>query len=112
MKSKLFPIVVSITISIFSCGTDLPEGTPACLDDHIQYFKKNSTCDHPKVNEYSFQNKTVYVFVQDCCCDQSSDVLDYECNKIGFLGGFIGNSVINGEVFSNATLIRTIWEKK
>jgi len=62
------------------------------------------------VDEYLFQNELVYVFDYGfCCCDYSSDVLSSSCDTLGFLGGIIGNYMINGEDFSNANFQRRIW---
>jgi hypothetical protein len=41
----------------------------------------------------------------------TSEVYDSNCNSLGFLGGIAGNAKINGEEFSNATLVKTIWEE-
>jgi hypothetical protein len=41
----------------------------------------------------------------------TSEVLDENCNSLGFLGGIAGNTKINGEDFNNAKLKRTVWSK-
>jgi hypothetical protein len=65
------------------------------------------------VNEYLFQGKMVYVFsFDDLGSDIAYSVVSSECKAIGFLGGFTGNDQINGESFSIAKFVRTVWEKK
>lgn len=56
---------------------------------------------------------TVYVFNigNTCGADMSSDVIDAECNNLGYLGGFDGNWEINGEDFSNAIFVKTVWTR-
>jgi len=41
----------------------------------------------------------------------TSEVADSDCNSLGLLGGIAGNTIINGEEFSNAKFIKTTWEK-
>ena len=41
----------------------------------------------------------------------TSEVIDFECNSLGFLGGISGNTEINAENFENATFESIIWEK-
>jgi len=41
----------------------------------------------------------------------TAEVMSSDCVSLGFLGGFIGNTKINGEEFSSATFIKTIWQK-
>lgn len=54
----------------------------------------------------------VYVFDPGTCGDDmTSEVVDSECNSIGFLGGISGNMEINGEDFSTATFESLTWEK-
>lgn len=64
------------------------------------------------VKEFIFQGKTVYVLSEgNCIANSGAEVIDSDCNHLGYLGGFVGNIEINGVEFSpNATLIRTIWE--
>ncbi len=40
----------------------------------------------------------------------ASEVIDSDCNSLGFLGGISGNTEINGEDFSNAIIQSTTWE--
>jgi len=81
----------------------------------ITAFSNNSLiCQHgANVQQYAFQGQTVFVFDMGICgADLTSDVVDSECNLLGRLGGFVGNTIINGEEFSNAKYIRTVWSRQ
>jgi len=100
---------------ILSCKTqkkaEVVESTPACINKAIEIFSKSGCEKGMNVKEYTFQRKQVYVFDQgNCGNDMTSEVLDNSCKNLGFLGGFTGNVKINGEDFSNAVFVKTIWE--
>lgn len=105
--------VILLAIGVASCHPKIQEqNNSKCLDAKIAEFAKES-CNKASVKEYEFQQKKVYVFDQAACGnDMAADVYDANCQKLGFIGGFIGNTNINGEDFSNAKLLRTVWEAK
>jgi hypothetical protein len=114
MKNEL--IIRFCFLSIFALTgcekIEIEKGVPECVKESIKAFSKNElTCDSgAKVNEYTFQNQTVYVFNPGVCrTDQSSEVIDSVCNRLGAVGGWNGR-MINGEDFSKANFIRTVWE--
>lgn len=114
LKMKRFAILlVFVFTALISCNKlDIENGTPTCVVEKIKSFNKSSICDDAEVSEYLFQGKTVYVFnSSNCFADLTSDVIDSECNKLGFLGGESGITRINGEEFSHATFVKTIWKK-
>jgi hypothetical protein len=111
---KKYTTVALIAISIFSGCTklDIERDTPKCIVKEIKNFKRPGMCDNAEVAVYTFQGKTVYVFSPgNCQVDSQADVLDEECKFLGSLGGFVGNTKINGESFSNAVFLKTIWSK-
>jgi len=64
------------------------------------------------VKQYIFQGQTAFVFeIGACGADLTSDVVDNECKLLGRLGGFIGNTIINGDDFSDAQYVRTVWSR-
>ncbi|MBL7932128.1 MAG: hypothetical protein JNL60_09500 [Bacteroidia bacterium] len=94
------------------CHPKLNENMNDCLKAKIDEFSKES-CNKAVVKEYEFQQKKVYLFDQSACGnDMAANVYDDQCKKLGFIGGFTGNVNINGEDFSNAKLLRTVWEAK
>ena len=93
---------------------DIPPDVPDCIISKTKKFKRQVSCDNGNsVTEYTFQGKEVYTFSQggDCISEAGSEVVDSDCNNIGYLGGFVGSQEVNGVNFSaNAVFIRTIWE--
>lgn len=85
---------------------------PECISKKIELFEKESCNKGPSVKEYIFQAKRVFVFSQgNCGNDMTSEVVDQNCVNLGYLGGIAGNISINGEDFSKALLVKTVWEK-
>ncbi len=84
-----------------------------CITEKTALFSKNACSKGASVKEYQFQGKNVFVFDKgQCGADMTSNVLDANCQPIGMLGGIMGNTTINGEDFSKATLVRVVWEAK
>lgn len=84
--------------------------TQSCLTGQIVEFEKNACESGASVDEFYFQEDTVYVLNPGLCeADMASAVLSSGCETLGFLGGITGNTEINGEDFNNALYIRTIW---
>jgi len=87
-------------------------GIPGCINNKIAEGKKGSWgCEKGNsIKQYTFQNKTVYVLEPgNCGNDMAIYVLDANCKDLGFLGGIMGNTKINGEEFSNAVYVKTVW---
>lgn len=105
-------IYMCCMLLIVSCGKyDTPVDTPNCISAAVPEFAKNAQCDDAAIEEYAFQGTKVYVFDPGTCgADMLAPVNDAECNHLGDLGGFAGNTTINGESFSHAVFIRTIWK--
>jgi hypothetical protein len=40
----------------------------------------------------------------------TAEVINTDCNTIGYLGGITGNTKINKENFSNAVFNRIVWK--
>ncbi|MFY0687927.1 MAG: hypothetical protein JXQ90_12220 [Cyclobacteriaceae bacterium] len=95
-----------------SCNeSDLEAKVPGCIQQEIDEM---TTCgEEAAVEEYLFQNDTVFVFHMGNCPDAGSSVLDSECNYLGLLGGIAALREINGvDFWENATLIRVVWEEE
>ncbi len=113
MKKYLLAILLVIAV-ILSCNKlEIEKGTPKCVTMKIKDFNREQTCDDGvEVKEFIFQDETVYVFDPgNCGADMTSEVIDSDCNSLGFLGGIVGNAEINGENFSNAIFQKIIWQK-
>jgi hypothetical protein len=109
-----FLCISVIAIFIISCNNKQPQIVePPCVADQVTYFSENEACETgASVLEYEFQNEVVYVFNHgECIADHASAVVNYDCDTLGFLGGFAGNTEINGKDFYNkAELVRTLFE--
>ncbi len=105
-------LYITLVFTLFSSCKKESEN-PACIDTKVEEFKFTISCSvGSNVKEYEFQSKRVFVFDPGTCgADMTSEVLDENCNSLGFLGGIMGNTKINGEDFNNAKLKRTIWSK-
>jgi hypothetical protein len=115
MRNVAMILFVFVFSALTSCNKHENEpGPPKCIEDKIISFNKTFICEEANVTEYVFQGKTVYVFNPGYTCraDMVSEVIDSDCNTLGYLGGFFGNKIINGEDFSKARLIKIIWGKK
>lgn len=110
MKVSVLIITIAAQIA-FSCNKQkVNTSAPKCIDNKIEDFTKSCCPSGAHADEYSFQGKTVYVLEPgNCGADMSSAVYDTDCNSLGFLGGFAGNTKINGEEFSNAKFNKTVW---
>ncbi len=113
---KNFMLTLLILSSLLVCGCqkfDIEEGTPVCIVDLIVDFDKENSCDKGvTVMRYTFQGKTVFVFDAGTCgADMTSEIINNNCQSIGYLGGIAGNTEINGEDFSLAIFESIVWEK-
>jgi hypothetical protein len=110
---KKFALLLALITFITACNKQgIAKGTPTCVKQKIKTFEKESTCSDASVKKYTFQGKTVYVFEPGTCgADMTSEVISDNCSSLGFLGGFTGNTTINGEDFSKAEFVETIWKK-
>ncbi|OIP00601.1 MAG: hypothetical protein AUJ98_07105 [Bacteroidetes bacterium CG2_30_33_31] len=115
MKRYIILIIGLSIVYISSCQKlNIEKGTPKCITSLIKDFDNSQNCmDSVNVKKYSFQGKIVYVFNPGICgADMTSEVVDYNCNSLGFLGGISGNTIINCEDFSHAKFESVTWEKK
>ncbi len=109
-------IIASFLIAFWVLGSckkfDIADGTPRCIKQKIRDYEKDASCSDAHVDEYEFQSETVYVFSPGSCgADMAAPVYDSKCNNKGQLGGFAGNTMIDGQEFSTAKFIKTVWEK-
>lgn len=103
-----------IAVSVFSScqKLEIADGTPQCIKNDIKSFEKSASCSDAHVDEFEFQSETVYVFSSGTCgADMSARVFDSKCNFKGQLGGIAGNTKIDGQDFSTAKFIKTVWKK-
>jgi hypothetical protein len=102
-------LVSSLLLLAFQCdkGDDL---VASCVQDKIAAFSMEACPTGATIKSYYFQSDFVYVFdYGPCGADMAMPVLNNSCDTLGFLGGFIGNTMINNQDFHSAEFVKTIW---
>ena len=119
MKCFLFAAFCMILLAT-ACTKQKPNiasNTPECIQDEIENNQENSNWMIGSVEEYRFQNKTVYAFLPDeeVIADAATEIKDSKCRLLCQVGGFGGPAInlCNGDNFyQSATLVRVIWKKR
>lgn len=103
-------LLFSVTLMI-ACTTQRP-AIPNCIEARIREYRLSTTCGDANVDEYTFQGNTVYAFGPGTCgADMTTEVMNANCETLGYLGGIAGNTKIKGEEFSTAKFVKTVWNK-
>jgi len=106
LAMRLF-FALSLILMAFQCNKHTAS---QCINSKISAFQNECCNQGASVEEYSFQQEQVFVFNMGTCgADLPAYVLTDNCDTLGFLGGIAGNMTINGENFSNASLVGTVW---
>ncbi|MFI5171638.1 MAG: DUF6970 domain-containing protein [Chitinophagales bacterium] len=111
MKLRYIFNFLVICVVVISCNSyDLPNGTPECIKEKIIYFSDNHVCDSIRVEQYSYQGRRYYSFVEPCCCDIGSNWYNEFCEVVcttGTIGGTINCTIdIDSLVFEEV-----IWQE-
>jgi len=103
---QMFFLLALISMA-FQCNK---HSNSPCINSKISVFQNQCCIQGAAVQEYTFQQEQVFVFIIGTCgADIPSYVLNSYCDTLGFLGGIAGNAIINGEDFSNANFVSTVW---
>jgi hypothetical protein len=108
--NKLYYIIIGLLLVGTSCEKE--EITNAVQLKIDEFANGTYACTTgASVKKYLFQDENVYVLDPGICgADYTSEVIDDDGNTLGQLGGIIGNAKINGENFSSAVFIKTLWK--
>ena len=107
MKKIFLPVILTVGF-LFGCEKD--EEVPGCMQAKINQLNGFACNEGAWVKQYKFQGEIVYaLYPGDCIADATTEVIDDDCNTMGSLGGFTGNTQINGEEFSHAIYLSTVW---
>jgi hypothetical protein len=91
----------------------MEKDVPPCIETSTKERVKEVTNVNAVVLEYEFQNQLVYVYDLDPDnADSKADILNTDCQSIGYLGGLERNREVNGEDFSSAVFKRKVWPGK
>jgi hypothetical protein len=111
---KALIIITILAIGFSACNKlDIEKDVPNVIKDKIETFSESSIiCSDAEVNEYRFQGSIVYVFDPgiNCGADLASEVTNSDGETLGYLGGFSGNTTINGDNFDTAVFLRQVWK--
>lgn len=109
--SKLLCLIFFSVIILTGCKKqDQEAGVPSCIIERIRSFGAVSCDKGASVKEYTFQGESVFAFDPGTCgADMTTDIYDSECTFQGSLNGITGNTKINGEEFSKAVFVRTLY---
>ena len=93
----------------FQCDKE-EDVNPPCIESKITVFSTEACATGATIKAYYFQSNIVYVFdVGPCFADMALPVLSRDCDTLGFLGGLIGNTIINNQDFVTEEFVKTIW---
>jgi hypothetical protein len=113
MKLRPLFFVLITFIAIQACRKKVCVSSD-CIQAKIEQHKNNPQSYTSQVDEYTFQGRTVYAFIDDPqkITDGGMVIMDGNCNQICFLGGIGGLTTCSGEKFNEkAVFIRTIWKR-
>lgn len=112
----LLPLIQSVIFAACSATqsqtVNVVQNIPACINDKIQAFKKETKQNPPRsITEYTYKGSKVY-YIPGPCCDQFSSVFDSSCNLLGHPdGGLTGKGDGKLPGFSNEiTDEKVIWK--
>ncbi len=104
--------LILLSIFLVLAATACQPGPTACMAEKIEAFKQSGPCtDGRAINTYKFNGEVVYVFDPGyCLADGGSEVVNQDCQTLGYLGGIMGNRTIQGKNFDEAKHLALIWK--
>ena len=111
MKRINFTYLLVALLFIACYKKCLKKDVPLSVQAKTEQFKSTCCNNGASVDQYEFQNQTVYVFDPGICgADMTSEVVNENCETVGYLGGISGNKKINGESFDKARFTGNYWK--
>ena len=114
MRPRLISDVILIATMLLitqRCDTEeLPEGTPECVRQKIDYMSRHWN-PPGEVYSYFYEGRKVY-YIIGRCCDFFNELYDEDCHRLcapsgGFGGGGDGKCP---DFFSSATDRKLVWK--
>lgn len=107
-----FTLIAIILFSVLGCKRDETLVTK-CLKDKISFLEKHYCDNTANISKYIFQNEFVYLIDPGFCADdQSYEIINSNCEVLGTLAGFIGNTKINGvDFYEKSKFVSVVWQK-
>lgn len=101
MKFNWYIVALSLPLLI-ACNKENENATPECVTEQLAVFDGTQACEGATVKRYDFQGSDVYLFDPGNCPQADSiEVRSSECQVLGYLGGILNNTFINGVEFSS-----------
>ena len=110
---KLFWISLLAISAFGACTKEKDEAVSECIQDRLKTFDQFEACDQAAVSRYMFMGQTVYTFDRGNCVDMDSiEVRSEDCALLGYLGGYLNNTMINNTAFyQQADFVSLVWAK-
>jgi hypothetical protein len=105
-------ILLLLTLSVLNNCHKKEKGMVVCVQKKIEEIKKEPVWNPPaEVNEYTYEDKQVFLFTSDCC-DQYIMLYDGSCKYICAPSGGIDGTGDGkcDDFFKKATHVRLIWK--
>lgn len=108
-KALLFSLLVSFIL--LGCNKENEASVPTCIQERLQTFDSNEACSNgASVVRHIFQGNPVYLFDPGSCGIDSTEVRSEDCGMLGYLGGVLNNSEINGtDFYLSSTYDAIVW---
>ena len=115
MRKNLFSLLF-LAILMGGCDKEQVDyGVAECIRQSIETNKNNPDWNIERVEEYLYQGSKVYIYVpveRIIIADAQTPVYSDDCSVLRQLGGFAGNTMCNGERFSDkAVFTRNVWKR-
>jgi hypothetical protein len=117
LKMKKYTLLLLTALAVIgftACNKlEIDKDTPDCISFKIKDFNETGSCDSAKVDLYTFLQEDAYLFDPGACTpDTTSAIFNFDCVKLGELGGYKNNTLISGKQWSGAVFVKTIWTKE
>jgi hypothetical protein len=110
MKKRILFTILCLSL-LTNCEKNSIDSSE-CIEERVRKFARSSACETSSVALYTFKGENAYVFSDgNCGADMGASVYKENCEYLGFLGGFTGNMIIDGEKFYEVSqFVKIIWE--
>ena len=108
---KLFLMSLLFIAAFAACTKEKDAAVSTCIQDRLNTFDQLEACDNASVSRYTFMGENVYTFDRGVCADMDSiEVRSEDCALLGYLGGYLNNTMINNSSFyAQAQFESLVW---
>lgn len=99
MRKLFLMSLLAVTVFV-ACTKENDQAVSTCIQDRLKTFDQFEACDGASVSRYMFNGENVYIFDRGECPDMDSiEVRSEDCALLGYLGGYLNNTMINNTSF-------------